>query len=70
MQNLHLLRHTMAVFYGDPYSEDPLLCHKWGYTPDSLMSTLHEAGFVEIRQEPAQYKQKGPRDMRIVGVKP
>ena len=28
-----------------------------------------EAGLVEVRQEPAQFKLREPRDMRVVGVK-
>jgi SAM-dependent methyltransferase len=61
---------TMWVFYGDPSWRDPLMCHRWAYTPDSLGALLHEVGLVNIRQEPAQYKKREPRDMRIVGEKP
>jgi hypothetical protein len=31
---------------------------------------MAQAGLVELRQEPAQFKLREPRDMRIVGVKP
>lgn len=60
---------TMWVFYGDPKWKDPLMCHKWLYTPWSLGLLLHQAGLKNVRQEPSQYKAKEPRDMRIVGVK-
>jgi predicted SAM-dependent methyltransferase len=62
-------QRTMWVFYGDPRWQDPLMVHRWGYTPRSLAGVMAEAGLVEIRQEPAQFKLREPRDMRLVGVK-
>lgn len=62
-------QRSMWVFYGDPAWRDPLMVHRWGYTPRSLASLMSEAGLVDIRQEPAQFKLREPRDMRIVGVK-
>lgn len=62
-------RETMWVFYGDPWHRDPLMCHKWLYTPWSLGGCMHKAGLQNIRQEPAQFKMREPRDMRIVGDK-
>lgn len=61
---------TMWVFYGDPAWKDPLMNHRWGYTPDSLCSLLRTAGLLDVHQEPAQFKLREPRDMRIVGRKP
>ena len=61
---------SMWSLYGDPSWNDPLMCHKWGYTPDSLMSILTTAGFSDVRQEAAQFKLKEPRDMRITGINP
>ena len=63
-------QRTMWVFYGDPAWQDPLMCHRWNYTPQSLAGVMAEAGLVNIRQEPAQFKLREPRDMRIVGEKP
>ena len=63
-------RMSMWVFYGDPAWEDPLMCHRWGYTPSSLCALLERIGLVNVRQEPAQFKMREPRDMRIVGIKP
>ncbi len=60
---------TMWVFYGDPKWKDPLMIHRWGYTPDSLKELLAEVGLADVRQEPAQFKAREPRDMRVVGVK-
>lgn len=61
---------TMWVFYGDPEWKDPLMCHRWGYTPESLKDLLQKVGLVSVRQERAQFKKREPRDMRIVGQKP
>jgi SAM-dependent methyltransferase len=63
-------QRTMWVFYGDPKWKDPLMNHRWGYTPESLKELLAEVGLAEIRQEPAQFKLREPRDMRVVGIKP
>ena len=63
-------QRTMWVFYGDPRWQDPLMVHRWGYTPRSLARVLQECGLSELKQEPAQFKLKEPRDMRITGIKP
>jgi hypothetical protein len=63
-------QRTMWVFYGDPAWRDPLMVHRWGYTPRSLAQLMEEAGLVNVRQEPAQFKLREPRDMRVVGEKP
>jgi SAM-dependent methyltransferase len=63
-------QRTMWVFYGDPRWQDPLMVHRWGYTPWSLGAVMHDAGLRDLRQEPAQFKLREPRDMRVVGVKP
>lgn len=61
---------TMWVLYGDPRWQDPLMVHRWGYTPKSLARLMREVGMINTRQEPAQFKMREPRDMRIVGEKP
>ena len=61
---------SMWPLYGDPSWKDPLMCHKWAYTPESLASVLTKSGFSNTQQEPAKYKLREPRDMRITGVKP
>lgn len=63
-------QRTMWVFYGDPAWQDPLMCHRWNYTPQSLREVMEEAGLANVRQEPAQFKLREPRDMRLVGEKP
>jgi len=62
-------QRTMWVFYGDPSWQDPLMVHRWAYTPDSLSELLEAVGLVDIRQEPAQFKLREPRDMRVTGRK-
>jgi hypothetical protein len=62
-------QRTMWVFYGDPAWQDPLMVHRWGYTPRSLAELMAEAGLVNVRQEPAKFKLREPRDMRVVGEK-
>ena len=61
---------TMYVIYGDPGWEDPLMCHRWGWTPESLSAELERAGFVGVHEKPAVFKRGNPRDMRIVAIKP
>jgi len=63
-------QRTMWVFYGDPRWKDPLMVHRWGYTPKSLAQVMHEAGLTDLKQEPAEFKLREPRDMRITGTKP
>lgn len=62
---------TMFWFplYGNQHLKDPLMCHKWGYIPESLIDLMKLAGLNNVHQEPAQFKQKEKRDMRIVGFK-
>ena len=61
---------SMWVFYGDPGWKDPLMIHRWGYTPYSLAQLMSSAGLANVRQEAAVYKLREPRDMRLVGEKP
>ncbi len=63
-------QRTMWVFYGDPAWKDPYMIHRWGYTPESLKRLMESVGFINVRQEPAQFKLREPRDMRVVGEKP
>jgi predicted SAM-dependent methyltransferase len=61
---------TMWPLYGDPSWRDPLMMHKWLYTPQSLAEVIHDAGFEKIKQTPAQFKMREPRDMRLIAFKP
>ena len=57
---------SMWPLFGNPYEEDELMCHHWCFTPQTLGQTFAEAGFTNIRQEPAEYKLREPRDFRVV----
>lgn len=63
-------QRSMWCLYGDPVHEDPLMCHRWLYTPLSLGQLLFEVGLIDLKQEPAEFKLREPRDMRITGTKP
>lgn len=62
-------QRTMWAFYGDPDGGDPLMMHKWGYTPQSAAKLLLEAGLENVRSEPPRFKLGAPRDLRVVGTK-
>lgn len=62
-------QRTMWVFYGDPAWKDPLMTHRWAYTPESLSQLLKAIGLKDVQQEAAQFKLREPRDMRISGRK-
>ena len=56
----------MWALYGDPRSCNPLYCHRWGYTPQTLSERLVSAGFREsaIQVLPARHHLPA-RDFRI-----
>lgn len=60
---------SMWAFFGDPGHRDPLMCHKWGYTPGTLSLELIRAGFRNVKALPAKFHRKELRDMRVECVK-
>ena len=58
----------MWGFFGDPSHKEPLMCHKWGYNPDTLAKELLTAGFVNPGT--AKVSKSHWRDMRLVATKP
>lgn len=62
-------QNAMWPLFGDPGWRDPLMCHKWGYTPHTLIELMKKCGYKSVRQEKAMFKQREPRDMRIVGAR-
>ena len=62
------INYGMWGFYGDPSTKDPLMGHKWGYIPKSLIKLLRAAGFVDVEVKPAQYH-VAKRDMRVEAIK-
>lgn len=58
----------MWAFYGNPKPKDELMCHHWGYTPETLKDLLSSCGFRNIEEKPAQFKVPR-RDMRMEAYK-
>lgn len=58
-------QRTMWVLYGDPKHKEPLMCHRWLFSPQSLIRTLEQNGFVDACETVAQFKLGPPRDIRI-----
>ncbi len=58
--------------YGDPKHENPWMCHKWGWTPDTLRYAAMEGGFNadRIKTGPALSRPFAKhRDFRLEAVK-
>jgi predicted SAM-dependent methyltransferase len=62
------LRMGLWGLFGDPSYQSELMCHRWAYSPDELVSEFRAAGFRRVRVEIAQFH-KHRRDMRIEGMK-
>ena len=60
---------TMFPLYGDPKYKDELMCHRWGYTHNSLAELMKIVGLNNIERESAQFHFKDERDLRVVGYK-
>lgn len=59
------------AFYGDGSHKDPFMCHKFGYTPISIMAAVETAGFEKVQILPPQTHGPRPnRDMRVEAIKP
>ena len=58
-------QRSMWVFYGDPKHRDPLMCHKWLFSPQSLATLLAAFGFEAFEITASQFKLKEPRDFRL-----
>ena len=60
----------MWPLYGDPGTQDPYMCHRWGYTPATVTDLLLDAGFRNIQTRPPQtHGRRSNRDMRVEAVK-
>lgn len=55
--------------YGDPGCKDVSMLHKWCFSIEELGDTLYDAGFEDVKLEPAQ-THVPKRDMRMTGRKP
>lgn len=52
------------ALWGDPKHKSPAMCHRWGWTLDSVEKLLASVGFTNIQQETPRYHFK-ERDMRV-----
>jgi ubiquinone/menaquinone biosynthesis C-methylase UbiE len=59
----------LEAIYGDPRYQNIEQRHKWGYTPASLIALLQRLGLKNVTQQPAVFKMREPRDMRVAGLK-
>lgn len=59
------------AFYGDGSHKDSFMCHRFGYTPLSIMAAVEAAGFGNVQIMPPQTHGPRPnRDMRVEAIKP
>lgn len=54
--------------YGDDRLQSPFMCHRFGYTPETLRVILEQHGFLDVEEHMTVYHPAGRlhRDMRIV----
>ena len=57
------------AFWGDPSHRSEAMCHKWGYTIDSIKELVTAAGFEGVVSTKPRYHFPA-RDMRIEACKP
>jgi predicted SAM-dependent methyltransferase len=59
-------RRGLWGLYGDPGYRDELMMHRWGWTPEELITELRAAGFRKVKlRDPEFHGRKKDRDMRI-----
>jgi len=57
---------AMWPLYGDPEHRDPYMCHRWGYTPETITALLQAHGFSAVNVlPPVTHGAKRKRDMRV-----
>lgn len=58
------IQMTLWPIYGDHGWKSPAMCHKWGYTRNTMAELMQKVGFKEIQfQEPKFHVPE--RDMRV-----
>lgn len=61
---------SMWPLYGDPGHRDPFMCHRWGYTPETITALLTGNGFDAVKILPPQtHGANHQRDMRVQAIK-
>jgi hypothetical protein len=56
------------AFWGSPEHHSVPMCHKWGYTFESVETLLRQAGYLNLEFASPRYHYP-QRDMRIMGWK-
>jgi len=57
---------AMWPLYGDWSHRDPYMCHRWGYTPETITALLQAHGFSAVNVlPPVTHGAKRKRDMRV-----
>ena len=69
IKNTRPKSRAMFMLYGDPKHKNAGMCHKWGYTPQSLTDLLFEVGFCQVSRNTAEYHAKEPLDFRLIAYK-
>lgn len=59
--------YEYAIF-GDQSSEDPYMCHRYGWTPVTLSKECYDVGFSAVKLSEAIYHVP-ERDFRLVAIK-
>ena len=61
---------SMWPLYGDPGHKDPYMCHRWGYTPKTVVKFLKQQGFKKIQiLKPQTHGRRANRDMRVEAIR-
>lgn len=64
-----LVKRTVSGIYGDfARYPDPTMLHKWGYSIESMIRILRDAGFSDVYSEPNHHA-KSSIDSRVVARK-
>lgn len=63
-------QNSLWPIYGNHHEFDPLMCHKFGYTPNSIEALLRKCGMRDIQILPPQtHGKRKNRDMRVECIK-
>lgn len=59
------------ALYGDPRTQDPLMCHRWAWTFSTIKPLLAKHGFIHIAEGETKWHPngRGVRDFRVTARK-
>ena len=70
LENPANLKMGMWPLYGDNTLKDPLMCHKWAWTYETIKPYLIKAGFSKVKEcNPLWHGKKVKRDFRVECIK-